>query len=450
MAALINYLMESSLILGVLTIFYRLFLHHESMFRFNRIYLISSLLLSAIIPFVDLLSFFSNESQQNAFVVMLNDVDVYAHQVRELIVPVILKFKPFTWLYIIGSLFLFTRLVWGFSRLGGFFKHANWTNYKGFKVAYLPGHFNPFSFFRVIFVNPKLYSNDDLDKIMEHEMAHIQLKHSFDVIFVELLLIMQWFNPFAWIIRVLLKELHEFQADKEVIKKGTSLGQYKMLLLCQAAGTRLLPVNNFSQSITKRRFKMMSNNLENKKSYFKMMISLVLLISVAFVFSCESFEDSMDDGIKTITKNGKVYNQMLIKNADGTVDTVLTLQNGDVEEDNLKFDSDKSLDGKPVFFIVEQMPKYPGGEEELRKFIAQNIRYPKEAQESAIQGRVYVEFIVDFEGSVRNATVVRGVDKSVDDEALRVINSMPKWIPATQRGEAVNVRYTIPINFKLQ
>lgn len=104
---------------------------------------------------------------------------------------------------------------------------------------------------------------------------------------------------------------------------------------------------------------------------------------------------------------------------------------------------------KQVYMIVEEMPEFPGGEKVLREFIANSVRYPVVAQENGIQGRVYVSFTVDKTGTVTDAQVVRGVDPSLDQEALRVVNGLPKWVPGKQKGEAVDVRYTVPIQFAL-
>ncbi len=103
-----------------------------------------------------------------------------------------------------------------------------------------------------------------------------------------------------------------------------------------------------------------------------------------------------------------------------------------------------------VFFIVEDMPEFPGGEMALRTYIANSIKYPVIAQENGIQGKVYVTFVVGKDGSVSNASIARGVDPSLDKEALRVVNTLPKWKPGKQRGKPVNVSYTVPINFVLQ
>ena len=103
-----------------------------------------------------------------------------------------------------------------------------------------------------------------------------------------------------------------------------------------------------------------------------------------------------------------------------------------------------------IFTVVEEMPKFPGGDAELLKFISKSIRYPVIAQENGIQGRVICSFVVNRDGSIVDAQVLRGVDPSLDKEALRVINSMPKWSPGKQRGKPVRVKYTVPITFRLQ
>ena len=103
-----------------------------------------------------------------------------------------------------------------------------------------------------------------------------------------------------------------------------------------------------------------------------------------------------------------------------------------------------------IFTVVEEMPKFPGGDAELLKFIAKSIKYPVIAQENGIQGRVICAFVVNRDGSVVDAEVLRGVDPSLDKEALRVIGTMPKWTPGKQRGKPVRVKYTVPITFRLQ
>ena len=103
-----------------------------------------------------------------------------------------------------------------------------------------------------------------------------------------------------------------------------------------------------------------------------------------------------------------------------------------------------------IFKIVEEMPSFPGGEAKLMEFVGKNIKYPQIARETGIQGRVCVNFVVEPDGSVSNVSVLRGIGGGCDEEAMRVVKSMPKWKPGKQRGKAVRVQYMLPVNFRLQ
>lgn len=151
----------------------------------------------------------------------------------------------------------------------------------------------------------------------------------------------------------------------------------------------------------------------------------------------------------------KVIEMMLIVENDVELDEELEIDDTEADDETIidavpVFDADEYGDGtSEVFVIVEDMPEFPGGEIALRKWIAEHVDYPVIAAENGIQGKVYVQFVVDKDGSVTMAKVVRGVDPSVDQEALRVINSLPRWKPGKQRGKPVRVSYTVPINFQL-
>ena len=125
------------------------------------------------------------------------------------------------------------------------------------------------------------------------------------------------------------------------------------------------------------------------------------------------------------------------KGKDGVI--VITMKNAKAEEAE-----------NPTFFIVEKMPVFPGGEEALREFIANNLVYPAEAAKQAIQGRVFVTFIVSKTGMVEKIKIAKSVNPLLDEAAMEVVRKMPQWTPGTQKGEAVDVHYTIPIQFSLK
>jgi len=415
METFIAYLIESALILGILTLFYKSFLHNETLFKFNRFYLLMSVVLATVVPFLSFsLGTTSAGVEADNFSNLLGTVNVYANNVRELIVPVVAKSNMFKLLYVLGAVALLCRLLWGFIRLGGLSKKASWTKENGVRVANLPGRFNPFSFFQIIFVNQTLYSSSDLEKIMIHEKAHVRLKHSVDVILFELLLIVQWFNPFVWFTKFLLKELHEFQADKTVLKSGMHVGEYKLLLLNQVTGARLFPVNNLNQSITKKRFKMMTNKTLKNILLIKSIMAVAMLVCITAFFACTNSDE------------------------------------GPTTEENMLPHMDPDIN-EEVYYMVDIMPAFPGGDFALRQFIASTVKYPKEAQDKGQEGRVYIKFVVDEEGEVIGAKVVKsdGFD-SIDKEALRVVNAMPLWQPGQHSGKNVKVSYVVPINFVLR
>jgi len=153
----------------------------------------------------------------------------------------------------------------------------------------------------------------------------------------------------------------------------------------------------------------------------------------------------------------KVIEVLNIVDDEAEIDDELEIEDSEADDNTLinvapviSAKEEEEEEEAQVFFIVEDMPEFPGGEMALRTYIANQIKYPVIAQENGIQGKVYVTFVVGKDGAVRDAKIARGVDPSIDKEALRVINTLPKWKPGKQRGKAVNVSYTVPINFQLQ
>jgi len=218
-------------------------------------------------------------------------------------------------------------------------------------------------------------------------------------------------------------------------------------------------------------------DLENKKSVF-MQIGLVVTLAVVLIAfewtttdvnasQFEMVEDlEAEEEIMPITRQEevkppppppppKVADVLNIVEDDVELDEELDIEDTEMDDEteidfsDLAMEEEES-DDAPVFFIVEDMPEFPGGEAALRKYIAQSVKYPVIAQENGIQGRVYVSFVVNTKGKVTDVKIARGVDPNLDKEAIRVVNAMPAWKPGKQRGKAVKVSYTVPINFVLQ
>lgn len=216
-------------------------------------------------------------------------------------------------------------------------------------------------------------------------------------------------------------------------------------------------------------------NLENKKLMFTQ-IGLIISLAVAWVvFEIKSYDKQQfadihriveipDEEMAEITKQDqpkpqpvevpKQTTQLTIVEDDVEVEDVNinaeVAQNEVIEEYVAPEIEEEEVHETEVFTIVEEMPEFPGGMNKLADYLAKNIKYPQMARESGIQGRVFITFVVEKDGSVTNVQVLRSLGGGCDEEAMRVVKSMPKWKPGKQRGKPVRVSYNLPVNFKLQ
>ena len=160
-----------------------------------------------------------------------------------------------------------------------------------------------------------------------------------------------------------------------------------------------------------------------------------------------------------IKKDEEVHEDDEIKSQEELTSTKVAISIADVKGNDeangadiadLKQVVTQAAEPEKVFDMVEQMPTFPGGQQELMSYLGKNIKYPTIAQENGTQGRVIIQFVVERDGTITDVHVARGVDPYLDKEAVRVVQSMPKWIPGKQNGKAVRVKFTVPVMFRLQ
>ena len=217
-------------------------------------------------------------------------------------------------------------------------------------------------------------------------------------------------------------------------------------------------------------------NLENKKLMF-MQIGMIISLLIAWLaFEHKSYDkreidpsllrqtEVVEEEMVEITKQEEQKPQPVEVPKQTTQ---LEIVQDDVEVEDIEINAEvdqqevieeyvpveveeEEVQEQEIFQIVEEMPAYPGGEQKLMEFIAKGIKYPQIARETGIQGRVFVGFVIEPDGSVSNVKVLRGIGGGCDEEAMRVVKSMPKWKPGKQRGKAVRVSYMLPVNFTLK
>lgn len=490
MDTLVNFILEAAISLGLLSLFYLTIARRYNSPQFNRFYLIFSLIFSVIVPFLSI-SISSPQEVTTATTagpafVMLDMVTVYGDVMAHDVIPVVKDSKGLQLIYLIGFIVLAFRLIYALIKLNILTGKSKMTRVDGHRVIITGANYQPFTFLQTMVIPKNVWESAHQKEVLIHESIHVKQKHSIDLILLELILIIQWFNPFAWLMRRLMQENHEFLADKAVIAHGFSVKEYQKLLLYEVMGVRFELGNNFNHSLTKKRLKMMTLKISKKRSLLSSLLSVVLISGLFFVFACESEPEAYVNPETAFVMNGQlVQPQEILTDAPGQAKNIVRVEiDGEehflkpelTEEDmfntkTLTIDEAKKrykdlafgpsvnkvlvinkqvMAEEELFIVVESMPSFPGGQDSLMRYLAKTLRYPVIAQKNGIQGRVFIQFVVDKDGSVRDVETVRGVDPSLDAEAMRVVQAMPPWVPGMQRGKKVNVRFMLPINFALQ
>ena len=369
---------------------------------------------------------------------------------------------------------------------------------------------SPFSWMHYIVLSQSDYEAQDAS-ILAHERGHIRRRHSLDLLLVDTLTALQWFNPAMWMLRQDLRAIHEYEADAAVLSQGINMRQYQYLLIQKAVSHCGYSVaNGISHSTLKNRINMMLHKNSSRASLLKL-LALVPIVGIALAMQAETVNDYVyrektQAPPKKVIKKGKADAQIKMGNKTVQVKKTEKIASGKTKEPLIMIDGKRStkaemealdekridhinvlkekaateiygaegINGvieiktkKPVlldvvvkteaqtepddkpFDVVEQMPSFPGGMEALMKFISENVKYPKEAEEKGLQGRVVVRYIIEKDGSISEVEIAKSVNEYLDAEAIRVVNAMPKWIPGKQKGENVRVKFTIPITFRL-
>ena len=473
MGILFVYILKSSFCLAVFYLFYRLLLSRETFHRFNRIALLGILLLSCLLPFVEVSVRRPVEMYQTMMTweqwLLLADLagtETHAVQVQENVVTWI---QGLLLVYLFGILFFMLRNIYSLFGLWVLLKSGRREKVSDYVVtvvkAVLIVHerdISPFSWMRYIVISQKdLHENGR--EILTHELAHIRNRHSWDLFAADICIFFQWFNPAAWLLKQELQNIHEYEADETVINEGVDARQYQLLLIKKAVGTRLYSMaNSFNHSKLKKRITMMLKEKSSPWARLKYLYVLPVAAIAVTAFARPEVSETVEEisavkvndltaivETKVAESSGQLLPvQSVLKDSVNRKSKVAVQQMdelvvvGYASKDSVK-------DREPVFNVVEQMPSFPGGMEALMQYLAKNMRYPVEAQKNKVQGRVVVGFIVSKDGDIKKAHILRGVDPELDAEAIRVIESMPRWMPGMQRGKAVAVSYTLPVMFRL-
>ena len=409
---LLMYQIKVGLCLIAFYLLWKLLLSRETFHRFNRVALLLVMALAMVLPWIQF-TIASPTPVANP-IVMLEELIITPSSAAQ---PE--QVNSFWNIMNIANVLYFI----GVALVAAWLLHSQWSLHRllrkgrkellpgGVTLHIVPGDQAPFSYFKHIVINEQDYQ-DNKREILVHEQAHFRLGHSWDVLFIELMTMFQWWNPAAWLIGRELRQVHEYEADEAVVNQGVDVKQYQLLLIKKSVGDQLFSMaNNFNYQSLKKRIRMMTINKSSRLRQLRA-LAVVPVTALALLAFANPTTETADELV------------------------VVAYNEPEVSQD--------------VYESVEQMPEFPGGQAEMMKYLAQNIQYPANAAKNNVEGRVAVQFVIEKDGRIGEVKIARSVDPELDAEALRVVKSMPNFIPGRQDGKPVAVWYTIPISFKLQ
>ncbi len=422
MNALFIYMIKVSVYLAGFYLVYRFLLSSDTLYGRNRSFILLSVISSFILPFITLANI---EPVIPSFSRVLSEIKINgsenygAAQATE-----ITPLNPFSLVSAIYFTGLFLMAVKFIADLAGliFLIVRNKENddriirFNGLDTA-------GFSAFGYIFINSSL-SDGEAEAITAHEQNHLNHRHSLDIVFIEIVSALLWFNPFIYMFSRSLRAVHEYQADQECISMGTPVRNYQKLLMNQIFRSKIFTItNSFSNpSLIKKRMIMMTKKRSNAMANLKLLMVMPVIAGLLiFISSCNE-------------NNKKTEIPAEVAPPPPPPPPPAA--------DDAKGD---------VLFEADVMPVFKGGDNAIIKYIGDNVKYPEKAKEKGITGKVIVRFAVEADGSIGRVSILKGVDPELDMEALRVVNALPAFEkPAVKDGKNVAVWYTIPINFALQ
>ena len=510
---------------------FKLLLSKETFHTFNRWVLLLVMVVSILLPWLKVTT--AEPTAIAEGMISLESIIASAEVVNDDTQEGLSAIQLLFIIYIIGIAVFFLREVVSVVRLYRLIRRGTpltaeqaGVSQHGVRVVVMKNEIAPFSWFRHVVLSEKDFRENPRE-ILTHELAHIRLGHSWDVAVCNLLIIFQWWNPAAWLLKRELQNVHEFEADEAVINRGVDAKQYQLLLIRKSVGERLFSMaNNLNHQSLKKRITMMTTKKSSPWQKAKVLVALPMAALAVVAFANPDVErvaeqvetesqavvekakadvagvetaaeqqtaekqEVADEQGKTVSVKGVVLQKEdgnpivgvavtvrgtkigAVTDVDGKfhidnvpvgswIDVFMidceigSLQVTEQNASNLHFviaydgPSSSKSPGSDAFDVVEEMPVYPGGMPAMMDFFNKNMKYPKEAFDAKQEGRVIAQFVVEKDGSITDAHIVKSVSPALDAEALRIVNAMPNWTPGRQNGKPVRVKYTVPISFKL-
>lgn len=475
MGELFSITLVSGIILLCMYLPYKLLLAGERQHRFNRAVIICMYLVAVTVPLLPRISFPVGGTAGEAATTAVGNIAIGPLTGGILATHAPLWTRVVLWIYIVGVAATLLKFLWSYLRLVHIIRQGHKEKREGYTLVIADdAALSPFSWRKYVVVGDSKDA-DERSAVMVHELRHLSAGHSIDIFIAQLFAILVWYNPVSWLMIDELKTIHEYEADEAVIDSGANLKEYQMLLIKKTAGARLPSLaNSLNHSKLQKRVTMMyqsKSKLAGKFSSLALLpalaigMAVVSIPAVASVISDASEATLVESGHK-VSKNSDNTEMALVSAApvadavssgetetaermDANAEMPEPVVSDKASEDPVVAELPSEKERGEVYVAVEKQAEFPGGLQAMMQWLSMNVRYPEDAMKNDVQGRVIVKFVVNPDGSISDPTVLRSVEPSLDQEAVRVVSAMPKWKAAENNGQKVASYYNLPIAFKL-
>jgi beta-lactamase regulating signal transducer with metallopeptidase domain len=431
---MINYILQVIVFQILFLVVYDFFLSKETFFTKNRWYLLSTPVLSFLIPFIKIPTFQKAVPQE--YIVYLPEFVLSPQKVIKNVInetSFYQSINSISILFWIGVTFFSILFLIKLVKIVHLIKKNEVLKQPGFTLILIPNQTKAFSFFNYVFLG-KGITEVKRAKIIEHELVHSKQKHSLDLLMFEVLKIMMWFNPMIYFYQKRITLVHEYISDAIVAKQEDKETYMNNLLSNFFQVENISFVNQFyKQTLIKKRIIMMTKNKSKKRNQLKYLVIIPLLASMLFYTSC-----SPEEVKEPITKEARIAE---------LIDELATLRSE--EEKNIE----KVETERVSFMSIDKAPTFPGCETGDKKCFSTSVQkhfiknfdsdLPKTLGLSAGKKRVFIGFKIDIEGNVVDVRA-KAPHINIKEEVIRVMNSLPKMTPGENKGEKVAVNYNIP------
>ncbi|HRX28733.1 MAG TPA: M56 family metallopeptidase [Saprospiraceae bacterium] len=481
----ITYLVELTSFWVLALGFYHVIIRNSDQFVVSRYFLISTLLLGLVFPYITALFYWHQAVYTQPLYTTGTVLEISAN------------FSPsmepeFDWavvllaVYLIGVILALYRFFNSLFQIRKYYRNGENVKLHGENVCLTRINHLPFSFWNTIFIGKNMNEISGIDIIIRHEAIHVHQRHSLDILIVSLVKIVFWFHPLVYLFEKYIKANHEFIADHAVCTE-TTVDHYKSILMQNLIPTYYLNISNhfFSKQLNFRLMKLKNNASQGKfkYSYFGVVPFILLLLfwfskdnvktkppqidlDASFV-SCFNSSNPLDEIINLWSNYSKMEgsNQTDFLNRASFHNIYLVFDGNKITEICRYFDHFQPT--KDELGDDDENPRFPGCEhmktlserqqcsnKKLIEYMAKHLKYPEEAKKNGIEGTNIVQFVVDIDGSLKDITLLTDIGYGTGDSTRDVFENMNveriHWIPGKKDGKVAAVKLTMPVQFKLQ